>query len=44
MGGKLNAILPGDSEPIEIGDRLIDMGIHAENDIALTVEMLSKLA
>ena len=44
MGGKLNAILPGDSEPIEIGDLLIDMGIHAENDITLTVEMLSKLA
>lgn len=43
MGGKLNAILPGHSEPTEIGDRLLEMGIHAENDIALTVEQLSKL-
>lgn len=44
MGGKLNAILPGDSEPTEIGDRLLAMGIHAENDIALTVEQLSVLS
>lgn len=43
MGGKLNAILPGHSEPIEIGDMLMDLGIHAENDIALTVEQLSNL-
>jgi len=41
MGGKLNAILPGDSEPVEIGDKLIEMGIHAENDIALTVKQIS---
>ena len=43
MGGKLNAILPGHSEPTEIGDKLLEMGIHAENDIALTVEQLSRL-
>lgn len=43
MGGKLNAILPGHSEPTEIGDRLIELGIHAENDIAYTVEQLAKL-
>ena len=41
MGGKLNAILPGDSEPVEIGDKLMEMGIHAENDIALTVKQIS---
>ena len=43
MGGKLNAILPGDSEPTEIGDVLNGMGIHAENDIALTVEQIATL-
>lgn len=44
MGGKLNAILPGDSEPVEIGDKLMEMGIHAENDIALTVKQISREA
>lgn len=43
MGGKLNAILSGHSEPTEIGDRLLELGIHAENDIALTVEQLAQL-
>jgi len=44
MGGKLNAILSGDSEPVEIGDKLMEMGIHAENDIALTVKQISNEA
>ena len=44
MGGKLNAILPGDSEPTEIGDKLLDLGIHAENDIALTVRQLAQIS
>lgn len=43
MGGKLNAILPGHSEPTEIGHMLLDMGIHAENDIVLTVEQIQAL-
>ena len=43
MGGKLNAILPGHSEPTEIGDMLMKLGIHAENNIALTVEQLAQL-
>lgn len=42
MGGKLNAILPGHSEPTEIGELLQRMGIHAENDIALTVRQISR--
>lgn len=44
MGGKLNAILPGDSEPTEIGDKLLELGIHAENDIALTVRQLAEIS
>lgn len=42
MGGKLNAILPGDSEPVEIGHLLQEMGIHAENDIEKTVALISR--
>lgn len=40
MGGKLNSILPGDSEPTEVGQMLIDMGIQADNLLKTTVEMI----
>lgn len=40
MGGLLNAILPGDSEPTNIADRLNDMGINAKNDILETIRTL----
>jgi len=43
MGGKLNAILPGDSEPVEIDHMLTDMGIHSENDISVTVKQLATI-
>ena len=43
MGGKLNAILPGDSEPTEIAHLLEEIGIHAENDIAQTVAQIAAL-
>ncbi|MGI6005961.1 MAG: cobalamin B12-binding domain-containing protein [Ruminococcus sp.] len=43
MGGKLNAILPGDSEPVEIADKLEDLGIHSENDIIQTVMQMAGL-
>lgn len=40
MGGKLNTILPGDSEPTEVGQMLIDMGISADNNLKTTVELI----
>lgn len=40
MGGKLNAILPGHSEPTEIGDMLMELGIEASNDIGKTLELI----
>ncbi len=40
MGGKLNAILPGHSEPVEIDGMLRDLGIHAYNDLKETVGIL----
>lgn len=40
MGGKLNAILPGHSEPTEIEDKLTEIGINAFNDLTDTVEAL----
>ena len=43
MGGKLNAILPGDAEPTEIAGMLTELGIHAENNIAQTVAQLAAL-
>ena len=43
MGGKLNAILPGDTEPTEIGHLLSELGIHSENDIALIAKRISAL-
>jgi len=42
MGGKLNAILPGHSEPTEIDDQLCDMGISAHNDLRYTIDLLKK--
>ncbi|MCC8166119.1 MAG: cobalamin B12-binding domain-containing protein [Planctomycetes bacterium] len=42
MGGKLNAILPGDSEPTEIAHMLEELGIHSENDIAAVVKKLGR--
>ncbi|MCG8483238.1 MAG: cobalamin-dependent protein [Clostridia bacterium] len=44
MGGKLNAILPGHSEPTEISHMLKALGIYAENDIKATVSQMSMLA
>ena len=42
MGGKMNAILPGHTEPIDVDDRLRDMGIHAQNDLLQTVSMIGR--
>lgn len=40
MGGKLNTILPGDSEPTEVGPMLMDMGIAADNNLKTTIERI----
>ena len=42
MGGKLNAILPGDSEPTEIAPKLREIGIFAENDLFKMVKEIQK--
>jgi len=44
MGGVLNAILPGKSEPVDISDRLQTMGIFAQNDLEQLVRRLELLA
>ena len=33
MGGKLNAILPGDSEPSDVTDLISEMGIFAIDSV-----------
>lgn len=42
MGGKLNTILPGETEPADVSGMLADMGIQAENDMKATVEWISR--
>jgi methylmalonyl-CoA mutase cobalamin-binding subunit len=41
MGGVLNAILPGNSEPVEIAHMLEKLGICAQNDLEQTVKRIS---
>lgn len=43
MGGVLNSILPGHSEPTDVSDMLRDMGIIAENKFEATFENIKKL-
>ena len=40
MGGKLNAILPGDSVPTEVADKICDLGILATEDLYEQVCMI----
>jgi hypothetical protein len=41
MGGKLNAILPGSSEPVDVSGQLKDLGIFADNDLQGVVSRLA---
>jgi methylmalonyl-CoA mutase cobalamin-binding subunit len=40
MGGVLNSILPGHTEPVNIAGMLTDIGIFAQNDLVKTVEKI----
>ncbi len=40
MGGKLNSLIEGFSEPQEVDGDLQKLGIHAQNDILLTVRQM----
>lgn len=42
MGGKLNTILPGDAEPTEVGPKLCEMGILADNNLKTTVARIAQ--
>jgi methylmalonyl-CoA mutase cobalamin-binding subunit len=44
MGGKLNALLPGNSEPTDISHLLKELGIFADNDLKKTVDQMRKSA
>jgi methylmalonyl-CoA mutase cobalamin-binding subunit len=41
MGGVLNSILPGDSEPTDVSEMLREIGIKAENDLLVSVKLMS---
>jgi len=43
MGGVLNAILPGHTEPVDVSKTLNDMGIYAQNDMVKTVAIIKNL-
>lgn len=38
MGGKMNSILPGHSDPTDVEDMLREIGINATNDLTETIE------
>lgn len=40
MGGVLNGILPGHSEPSDVSDMINELGIHADDDIEKTIRKL----
>lgn len=43
MGGVLNGILPGHSEPSDVSEQINQLGIHADNDIEKTIRKLIRL-
>lgn len=42
MGGVLNGILPGHSEPVDVSGMINELGVHADNDIEKTIRKLVK--
>lgn len=41
VGGMLNAMVPGYTEPIDVTDRLLEMGIHAHNDLEDSIRKIA---
>lgn len=42
MGGKLNAILPGESEAVDVTDMIREEGVFASNDLYDTIKLMLK--
>ena len=42
LGGVLNTILPGHSEPSDVKDMINDIGLFADNDMIKVIEMLAE--
>ena len=40
MGGVLNTILPGHSEPSDVKDMINEKGVFADNDLIETIKMV----
>lgn len=40
MGGMLNAMLPNNTEPVDVQDKLVEMGIKASNDLEYLVKSI----
>ena len=43
LGGVLNGILPGHSEPVDVSELINELGMHADNDIEKTIKKLAKV-
>ena len=43
MGGVLNGILPGHSEPSDVSGMINELGVHADNDIEKTIRKLIRM-
>ena len=43
VGGMLNAILPGHTEPVDVTDKLLELGVYATNDLVEAVDQMQGL-
>lgn len=41
MGGMLNAMLPGNTEPVDVEGKLISLGIHPSNDFEAIIKVIA---
>jgi methylmalonyl-CoA mutase cobalamin-binding subunit len=44
VGGMLNAMLPGNTEPVDVTDKLLELGIYPSNDLASAVRFIQNKA
>lgn len=43
VGGKLNAMLSGHTEPVDVTDKVLEMGVHPSNDLVASIKLIQSL-
>lgn len=43
VGGMMNAMLPGNTVPVDVTDQLIELGIHPSNDLLKSIRLMQDL-